>query len=86
MKANLLLLLAVSSCGIGDAINTERNATRPPAACPAGVRAPEAPKAPRTVESIAQYANGLASAHRRTEAARAECARRLRALNEWANR
>ena len=57
----------------------------PTAACPQGAHAPLAPPAPRTVDAIARYANALADAHHRTEVARAECARRLARMSEWAH-
>lgn len=59
----------------------------PPAelqSCPGRVRSPPAPKPPRTVEAVAAWATAINDALVRTELARAECARRLDRLNEWA--
>ena len=82
-----ILLLALAACAEDDPGRpAARVAPQPPAVCPAGIPAPAAPPAPRTVDAIAQYATAMAEAHRRTEAARAECARRLRAMAVWAAR
>jgi hypothetical protein len=51
--------------------------------CPGRVASPPAPKPPRSVESVARWATAINSALVRTEANRAECARRLDSLNAW---
>jgi len=83
MRAVVVLLMAVAACAEPSS-SPDVGVPRPTAVCPAGAPAPRAPPAPRTVDAIAQYATAMAEAHRRTEAARAECARRLRALDAWA--
>jgi hypothetical protein len=51
--------------------------------CPKGADAPAPPPTPRTVEQVAEWARSVSAAHGRTEKARAECAYRLRKLNDW---
>ncbi len=51
--------------------------------CPKGTDAPSPPSPPRTVEQVVEWARGVSAAQSRTEKARAECAYRLRKLNEW---
>lgn len=80
MRAALGAVL-LAACSAAAVTEPEKPARPPPAvACPAGAPAPAAPPAPRSVDAIARYATLLADAHRRTELARAECARRLRLL------
>lgn len=78
-------VLLVGVLLLGCAPASPPNAGRPEetASCPRGAPVPFAPRAPRTVEQIGAYANALAVAVDRTEAARAECARRLALLNAW---
>lgn len=52
--------------------------------CPKGADVPAPPPTPRTVEQVVEWARGVGAAQRRTEKARAECAYRLKRLNEWA--
>lgn len=51
--------------------------------CPGRVASPPAPKPPRSVESVARWATAINDALVRTEANRAECARRLDRLHAW---
>lgn len=78
MNRSVLALLCLAGCAEAPATPAEPS-TRPPVAatCPQGARPPQAPPAPRTVESIARYATAVEKARAQTEAARAICARRL---------
>ena len=53
------------------------------ATCPKGADAPAPPAAPRTVEQVVEWARAVSDARGRTEKARAECAYRLKKLNDW---
>jgi len=74
----LIALLCLAGCAEAPETPAEP-ALRPVvvATCPQGARPPQAPPAPRTVESIARYATAVEKARAQTEAARAVCARRL---------
>lgn len=51
--------------------------------CPGPVVVPPAPRAPRTVEAVGAWGTRIDAALVRSEAARAECSRRLATLNRW---
>lgn len=51
--------------------------------CPKGGDAPSPPPPPRTVEQVVAWAVALNAAGEKTEKARAECAYRLKRLNDW---
>ena len=68
----LLLALAVCACAARPAPHPVVERT-----CPAGAPLPPVPAKPRTVQQVADWGNAVARALAVTEAARAECARRL---------
>lgn len=79
-----LPLLLLAACAASEPPPAPR--PMPPAelaSCPGRVHSPPAPKPPRTVEAVARWATAINDALVRTEAARAECARRLERLNAW---
>ena len=59
---------------------------KPPAefsSCAPRVATPQTPKEPRTIASIAQWANDLHDALHKANAARDDCAAKLSGLNSW---
>ena len=82
-RALLLFGLALAACSTPQ---QQQPRTEPPsdlASCPGRVVVPPAPKAPRSVEQIARWGTAVDAALVKSEAARAECSRRLVALNVW---
>lgn len=58
----------------------------PPAkfsSCTPRIATPQTPKEPRTLASIAQWANDLHDALSKANAARDDCAEKLTHLNDW---
>ena len=83
---SLFLTTGCSSLEAEEASPADAPSAQRATACPAGAPAPPAPPAPRTVDDITRYALDLAEAHRLTERARAECARRLRLASRNPNK
>lgn len=81
----LLALVLLAGCAAAPPTRFVVMAVPPPelASCAGRVTVPPAPRAPRTVEAIARWGTALDAALVRSEAARAECARRLSALWSW---
>jgi hypothetical protein len=86
MMRALLLILLLSGCG-GDPMPAPELATLDVPSilrtCPKGSDVPPAPAPPRTVEQVVEWAREVSAAQGRTEKARAECAYRLKKLNDW---
>lgn len=83
--ACLAVACLVASCGAAPDPRPAL-AAAPPAdlsRCAGPVPVPPAPKVPRTMEAIARWTYAIDAALVRSEAARAECARRLARLHEW---
>lgn len=78
IRYTALILMMVAACADEPAPEPQ-SAVKPVvvATCPQGSPSPPAPRAPRTVESIAVWATAVERARVQTEAARAICARRL---------
>lgn len=84
----LLLTLALAGCssampGIGVDEIAVLGVPEVLRTCPKGADVPAPPPPPRTVEQVVGWARSVSTAQGRTEKARAECAYRLRKLNEW---
>ncbi len=78
-----LLLIALAGCAATPEPVTVAARPEVPArlrSCPPGAAAPAPPRAPRTPEQLAAWGIAAEKARARTEAARAECGRRLAEL------
>ncbi|TSD89060.1 hypothetical protein FFK22_008745 [Mycobacterium sp. KBS0706] len=87
IRATLLaLVLAGCAAGAGDSPPAIATLDVPEIlrTCPKGGDVPSAPPPPRTVEQVVDWARAVSAAQDRTEKARAECAYRLKKLNDWA--
>lgn len=83
--ACLAVLCLVASCAAAPDPRPALAEQPPPdlSGCAGPVPVPPAPKVPRTMEAIARWSFAIDAALVRSEAARAECARRLARLHEW---
>jgi hypothetical protein len=86
----VLVALCVAGCASSVEPPQEATVTQIPPlpaglhGCPGKVASPPPPRTPRTVEAVVRWAGKVELSREATEAARAECARKLYLANEWA--
>lgn len=83
MRISTSAALLLSACSLMQGQLTASQVPQQYADCSDRVAAPSTPKEPRTLASIAQWANDLHDALHKANAARDDCAKKLSGLNSW---
>lgn len=83
MRLSISAALFLGACSLMQGQSTAYQIPPQYADCSDRVTAPPTPKEPRTLASIAQWANDLHDALHKANEARDDCAGKLSGLNSW---